>query len=284
MSHPFPYSRLLSPIPLLEIALICLFLMYLSVSSINWKGRDMIYFLTTVSPIHRQCLTQMINKTRWRKEIWLLIISIISTWQWPLLAWLEPNVCFFFKLEKWQEVFKTDQKFSALLFTILIESYHANLQASLVAQLVKNPPAMRQTWAGSLGWEDPLEKGKATHSRIPAWRIPWTVQSIGSQRVGHDWATFTHSLMLTCWEVDNFKTRGKSLPSYSTYCFANVYSVTKLCPTVCDTTDCSPPGSSVHGISQARILEWVAISFSRVSSQPSNRICVSCIGRQILYH
>ena len=47
--------------------------------------------------------------------------------------------------------------------------------ASLVAQLVKNPPAMRETWVQSLGWEDPLEKGKAIHSRILAWRIPWTV-------------------------------------------------------------------------------------------------------------
>ena len=47
--------------------------------------------------------------------------------------------------------------------------------ASLVDQLVKNPPAMRETWIRSLGWEDPLEKGKATHSSIVAWRIPWTV-------------------------------------------------------------------------------------------------------------
>ena len=47
--------------------------------------------------------------------------------------------------------------------------------ASLVAQLVKNLPAMWETWVRSLGWEDPLEKGKATHSSILAWRIPWTV-------------------------------------------------------------------------------------------------------------
>ena len=47
--------------------------------------------------------------------------------------------------------------------------------ASLIAQLVKNPPAMWETWVHSLGWEDPLEKGKATHSSILAWRIPWTV-------------------------------------------------------------------------------------------------------------
>ena len=47
--------------------------------------------------------------------------------------------------------------------------------ASLVAQLVGNQPAMWETWIQSLGWEDPLEKGKATHSSILAWRIPWTV-------------------------------------------------------------------------------------------------------------
>ena len=48
--------------------------------------------------------------------------------------------------------------------------------ASLVAQPVKNPPAMRETWVRSLVWEDPLEKGTATHSSVVAWRIPWTVQ------------------------------------------------------------------------------------------------------------
>ena len=58
--------------------------------------------------------------------------------------------------------------------------------ASLVAQLIKNPPAMQETWVRSLGWEDPLEKGKATQSGILAWRIPWTVWSVGLQRVGHD--------------------------------------------------------------------------------------------------
>ena len=60
------------------------------------------------------------------------------------------------------------------------------VQASLVAQLVKNSPAMWETWVLSLGWEDSLEKGKATHSSILAWRIPWAVSSMGSQRVGHD--------------------------------------------------------------------------------------------------
>ena len=63
--------------------------------------------------------------------------------------------------------------------------------ASLVAQKVKNLPAMQETLVGSLGWEDPLEKGKATRSSILALRTPWTeepegLQSTGSQRVGHD--------------------------------------------------------------------------------------------------
>ena len=53
--------------------------------------------------------------------------------------------------------------------------------ASLVAQLVKNLPEMQETWVQSLGWEDPLDNGKATCSSILAWRIPWTVQSMGSQ-------------------------------------------------------------------------------------------------------
>ena len=63
--------------------------------------------------------------------------------------------------------------------------------ASLVAQTVKNPPAVRETWIRSLGQEDPLEEGMATRSSILAWRITWTeepgqLQSIGSQRVRHD--------------------------------------------------------------------------------------------------
>ena len=63
--------------------------------------------------------------------------------------------------------------------------------ASLVAQLVKNLPAVRETQVRSLGWEDPLEKEMATHSSILAWKISWTeeprgLQSMGSQRVGHN--------------------------------------------------------------------------------------------------
>ena len=65
------------------------------------------------------------------------------------------------------------------------------LGASLVAQMVKHPPAMQETWVRFLGWKDPLEKEMAIHSSILAWKIPWTeepdrLQSMGLQRVGHD--------------------------------------------------------------------------------------------------
>ena len=71
--------------------------------------------------------------------------------------------------------------------------YHV-FMTSLVAQMVKNPPAMCETWVRSLSWEDPLENGVADHSSILAWRIPWTeelcrLQSMGLQRVGHDLAS-----------------------------------------------------------------------------------------------
>ena len=73
---------------------------------------------------------------------------------------------------------------------------HGNLSwqgASRLARLVKNPPAMWGPWVWSLGWEDPLEEGMATHSSILAWRIPWTVYCVGRQRVRYNWVAFTHS-------------------------------------------------------------------------------------------
>ena len=59
-------------------------------------------------------------------------------------------------------------------------------RTSLVAKLVKNPPAMWETWAWSLAWEDPMQKGIANGSNILVWRIPWTIQSMGLQRVRQD--------------------------------------------------------------------------------------------------
>ena len=67
------------------------------------------------------------------------------------------------------------------------------LPHSLVAQLVKNPPAMRETWVQSLGWENPLEEGTATHSSILACRIPWTAL-VGYTPWGHKESDTTERL------------------------------------------------------------------------------------------
>ena len=75
-----------------------------------------------------------------------------------------------------------------------------------MAQLVKNPPATQETWVQFLGWKDPLGEGMATLSSILAWRIPWTeepgeLESMGSQRVGHDIATEKQSRLEGVLEI-----------------------------------------------------------------------------------
>ena len=103
--------------------------------------------------------------------------------------------------------------------------------ASLVAQTVKNLLTMQATWVPFLGWEDPLEKGMATHSSTLAWKIPWTeepgrLQSMGSQRVRHDWATslslFTFMHWRRKWQpipvfLPGESHRQRSLEGYSTW-------------------------------------------------------------------
>ena len=84
--------------------------------------------------------------------------------------------------------------------------------AFLVAQMVKNLPAMWKTWVWPLGWEDPVNVGMATHSSILAWNIPWTedsggLQTMGLQRVRHDWETknstdscvYQYFITFYCW-------------------------------------------------------------------------------------
>ena len=85
----------------------------------------------------------------------------------------------------------------SLLLWFIFQNFnwnHTVWGASLIAQLVKNLPAMQETRVRLLGQEDPLEKEMATHSSILAWRVPWTeesgrLQSVGSQRARHNWAT-----------------------------------------------------------------------------------------------
>ena len=88
-------------------------------------------------------------------------------------------------------LYKTDEHFLWAIF-FFIFFYHVN--RILVAQTVKHPPAMWETWIRSLSQEDPLQEGMATHSSTLAWKIPWMeepgrLQSMGSKRVRHDWAT-----------------------------------------------------------------------------------------------
>ena len=75
--------------------------------------------------------------------------------------------------------------------TAAFDKYLSSIKGFLVAQMVKNLLAVQETQVPSLGWEDPLEEGVATHSSILAWRIPWTeepgrLQSMRLQRVGQD--------------------------------------------------------------------------------------------------
>ena len=155
-----------------------------------------------------------------------------------------------------------------------------------------------------------------------AWtEEPGGLQSTGSPRVGHDGVT---SLSLPCigegngnplwcsclenprdggawwaavYGVAQNRTWLKRLSSSSLRAFMHMIQyhwyyynmtvfllVTQLCQTLLQPMDCGSLGSSVLGFSQARILEWVAISFPRGSSQTRDQICVSCIGRQILYY
>ena len=91
-------------------------------------------------------------------------------------------------------------------------------------------------------------------------RGTWWALTIGSHRTGHNWSDLAHC----------------SRHRYVMYSKVKVDGA-QSCPTLCDPVDCSLPGSSVHGIFQARVLEWVAISFSRRSSQPRDRTQVSCV-------
>ena len=77
-------------------------------------------------------------------------------------------------------------------------TWFASTWASLVDQIVKNPPAMQETWVWSLGWEDPLENEMETHSSILAWSIPWTeepgwLHSTELHRIGHGWRDLAHT-------------------------------------------------------------------------------------------
>ena len=124
-----------------------------------------------------------------------------------------------------------------------------------------------------------LEKEMATHSSVIVWRIPGMgepdgLPSMGLHRVGHDWSDLAAAAAAT--ELQKRRTWLKWLSTHDDFTWlcdfffhcVMLCLVAQLCQTICDPLDYSPPGSSVHGIFQARILEWVAISYSRESSWP----------------
>jgi len=107
---------------------------------------------------------------------------------------------------------------------------------------------MVETRVQSLGREDPLEKEMSSYSSILAWKIPWTRCLVGCSP--QDVTEHTPHTGVGCHFLPQYmKVKSES-------------EVAQLCPTLHDPMDCSLPGSSIHGIFQARVLEWGAIAFS----------------------
>ena len=150
--------------------------------------------------------------------------------------------------------------------------------ASLVAQTVKNPP--QETWVPSLGWEDPWRRerlptsvfwpGEFHRQRSPAgYRSPWTWLS--------DFKKKKRTRITTQMDLENVKS-GKRSQSQWVICLRGACMLSRsVLSNSWDPMGCSPPGSSVYGIFQARMLELVAISFSKGSSWTRDWTCVSCV-------
>ena len=102
------------------------------------------------------------------------------------------------KINPWSVIILFSYSQGCLFISFMVHIYTGLGERGFwVAQMVKNLPAMRETWIWSLNWEESLDKGMVTHASIHAWRIPWTedpgrLQSMGLQRVRYDWATNTH--------------------------------------------------------------------------------------------
>ena len=116
--------------------------------------------------------------------------ALTQSWQ---QSWEEGVIIFILQWGQWDTQF-TSSRTGFWTQASRLQNWSSLPLSSLVAQMVKHLPAMRETQVWSLGWEDPLEKEVATHSSILSWKIPWMeepggLQSMGSQRVGHDWAT-----------------------------------------------------------------------------------------------
>ena len=139
---------------------------------------------------------------------------------------------------------------------------------------------MQETQVWSLGREDPLEKEMATHSiflpgkshgeRSLVGYIPWSRKESDSTEHAR-----THLFLYIFMYICRYPWYITIISVYMCVCVCVL--VIQLCPVLCDRTDYSPPGSSVLGIFQARILGWITIPFSKGSSQPRDQTWVSCI-------
>ena len=117
-----------------------------------------------------------------------------------------------------------------------------------------------------------FRKGRGTRNQIV--NICWIMEKA---RVPSTSGLLTMPKPLTVWITINCGKFWKRWEYQTTWPASWRRKVAQLCPTLCDPMDCSLPGSSLHGILQARVLEWIAISFSRGSSRPRDRTLVSCI-------
>ena len=146
---------------------------------------------------------------------------------------------------------------------------------------LENNAAMKKAWRQRWCWPSKLRKVQTHRAmRLKPWRHPELLHINMSDNSLHLIFSIIEPIKFLCWLMKLF------IFSELDWCGAWLHacSVAQLCPTLCDPMDCSPPGSSVHGILHAKILEWVAVSFSRGSSWPRDWIQMSFIGRWILYH
>ena len=148
------------------------------------------------------------------KTCWIKV-QLDTTWIGSKRATPPTDTCFIVKLNR---PCKGDKE-SQLTASYLGKTHRLSLIAQLIKNLPtkkkKNLPTMQETPVQFLSQEDPLEKGQATHSNILIWRNPWTVLFMRSQRVGHDWVTFTFTLgKMHVWNIscDYLKTLWKSEP------------------------------------------------------------------------